>query len=398
MSQNTTGRCGPARDRRLDLARGLALVCLYVDHLPGNAFSRFTLHAYGFCDAADVFVLIAGLAAGLAYCTTFQTRGWLAGLTRVVRRIVQVYATHLTLLAACAAALAMGALTTGRPDVLETDAYGYFGGGLAQQVSHALSLRLQPHYLNILPLYVVLLAAIPAIVMLLRLGLGVTLAVSIAAWALPRAFHWNLPSDLHSPGWFFNPLAWQLLFVIGIVLAQLRQRGLSLPRQPAIAWAAAAYCAFALVAVAPWVKVTAFADWYVLPRDWMSPIDKQQLSLLRVLHVLALAYLAAYVVRRDATWLGASISTFFCRLGRSSLSVFAIAAIVDVVGWIVWRAGGQSAAWQFALIVTGVAIMAGMAWITEHRPWLMTRLQHALAAPSRPSVLPSRIAHALRQH
>src|SRR5256885_16982140 len=98
---STTDIKSPKRDGRLDLARGLALVCLYVDHLPGNFFSRFSLHAYGFNDAAEVFVLVASISAGLAYCMTFQSRGWFAGMKRIARRIVQVYATQIMLIAVC---------------------------------------------------------------------------------------------------------------------------------------------------------------------------------------------------------------------------------------------------------------------------------------------------------
>jgi hypothetical protein len=163
------------RDRRLDLVRGLALACLYVDHLPGNFFSRFSLHAYGFNDAAEVFVLVAGISAGLAYCATFQHAGWLAGLQRVARRIVQVYATHIMLIIICAAAFWLAAEATGIGEMLHADVFAFFGAGLNDEVGHALSLRLQPHYLNILPLYVLLLAAVPLIVLLLRIHLRLSL-------------------------------------------------------------------------------------------------------------------------------------------------------------------------------------------------------------------------------
>src|SRR5205823_4321525 len=102
------------------------------------------------------------------------------------------------------------------------------------------------------------------------------------------------------------------------------------------ALAAASYCAFALVAVAPWAKLSLFAEWYVLPRDWLTPLDKQHLSLFRVLDVLSLAYLAVYFVPASAQWLDSAGARLFRALGRASLSVFAVSAIVDTFGWIIW--------------------------------------------------------------
>ena len=355
----------PKRDGRLDLARGLALVCLYVDHLPGNFFSRFSLHAYGFNDAAEVFVLVAGISAGLAYCAVFDNSGWVAGIKRVARRILQVYATHIMLIAVCATTIWFAASATHSHEVLQTDVFAFFGGTLGEEINHAITLRLQPHYLNILPLYVLLLAAVPLIVLLMRIHVAVLVAVSFGLWLLPRTLHWNLPSDLHSPGWFFNPLAWQLLFVIGALWGWARRQGFSLPRSGLLAFAAASYCGFALVAVAPWAKLPMLAEWYVLPRDWLTPFDKQHLSLFRVLNVLAIAYLAVYFVPTSAQWLDSAGARFFRALGRASLSVFAVSAIVDAFGWISWHAGGQSVAWQFMLIVLGVILMRTTAYTVE---------------------------------
>ena len=52
------------RDLRLDFFRGLALFCIFVDHLPDNMVSQFTLQSVMFGDAAEVFILISGLHRG----------------------------------------------------------------------------------------------------------------------------------------------------------------------------------------------------------------------------------------------------------------------------------------------------------------------------------------------
>ena len=59
------------RDARLDVFRGLALVIIFIDHLPDNFWSQYTLGRWGVSAAAEGFVLIAGIAAGLAYGAYF---------------------------------------------------------------------------------------------------------------------------------------------------------------------------------------------------------------------------------------------------------------------------------------------------------------------------------------
>jgi hypothetical protein len=44
------------RDFRLDFCRGVALIVIFIDHVPGNPLSSWTLRNFSFCDAAEVFV------------------------------------------------------------------------------------------------------------------------------------------------------------------------------------------------------------------------------------------------------------------------------------------------------------------------------------------------------
>ena len=62
------------RDLRLDFFRGLALACIFIDHIPDTVLARFTLHAVGFSDAAEVFIFISGYSAALAYGAPLDQR------------------------------------------------------------------------------------------------------------------------------------------------------------------------------------------------------------------------------------------------------------------------------------------------------------------------------------
>ncbi len=84
----------------------------------------------------------------------------------------------------------------------------------------ALTLRYQPSLLNILPLYVVLLLMFALALPLLRCP-RLLAALSVALYVGGAVRGLNLPSWTGG-GWFFDPFAWQLLFVGGAILATIR--------------------------------------------------------------------------------------------------------------------------------------------------------------------------------
>jgi hypothetical protein len=75
------------RDPRIDVLRGIALLMIFVDHIPGNTLGLVTLHNFGFADAAEVFVLLAGMSSMFAYGRVFERDGALGGLRRIIWRV-----------------------------------------------------------------------------------------------------------------------------------------------------------------------------------------------------------------------------------------------------------------------------------------------------------------------
>src|SRR5580658_6227699 len=86
-----------ARDYRLDFFRGLSLLFIFIDHIPDNIVSYFTLRSFAFCDAAEVFIFISGYTAALAYAPVFDREGVAMGIARIYRRVWQLYVAHLFL-------------------------------------------------------------------------------------------------------------------------------------------------------------------------------------------------------------------------------------------------------------------------------------------------------------
>ena len=68
--------------------------------------------------------------------------------------------------------------------------------------------------MDVLPLYIVLMVFFPPVLWLLRRKADLALALSVALYAVTWEFELALPS-YPSGSWFFNPYAWQLLFVFG---------------------------------------------------------------------------------------------------------------------------------------------------------------------------------------
>src|SRR5215469_16641313 len=165
----STGRSSAAtRDLRLDFFRGLALVCIFIDHIPENYLIYFTLSAIGFFDAAEVFIFISGFTAALVYGRALATRGVLIASVQVLRRAWQLYVAHIFLFVIFIAEVSYTVRTFRNPMYNEEMGVGDFLDNPHIAVVQALFLQFQPTFLDILPLYIVLLLAFPMILVGLR--------------------------------------------------------------------------------------------------------------------------------------------------------------------------------------------------------------------------------------
>ena len=225
MGTNGGTSLGAKRDLRIDFFRGLALVFIFIDHVPGNDLARLTLRNFGFADAAEVFVLLAGFSAVLAYGRTFENEGFRAGTSRVLGRVRDIYLWHLGLVAVCALGLTLAAAVFANPMYVENIGVHVFAQAPARSTVLAATLVNQPNMLNILPLYIVLLLVwLPFVLWLLPRRPWQALVLSIGLWSLANLFELNLPSQQTNTGWVFNPFAWQLLVTIGAMTAHFSRR------------------------------------------------------------------------------------------------------------------------------------------------------------------------------
>lgn len=356
------------RDLRLDFFRGLALIFIFIDHVPGNSLSYLTMHAFGLSDAAEAFVLIAGFAAMMAYGSHFERDGLVAGAYRVGRRARELYAAQILLMAVCAGLLAVAARWFENPLYFEhvnltPFAYDPFGA-----IWRALLLYYQLGYINILPLYIVLLAAFPALWWLLQRQPMVALAISIALWLGAGFLHLNLPSWPEVYGWYFNPFAWQLLFTIGAYVAFRARQGATLPRSPWLIGAATAYVVFGAIVAAPWLAIPGWHPPRLIPLEWLGSVSKSALSAWRLAHILAVAYLIAVFIPRHSQWLNSRVSGWVIHCGRNGLDIFCLGTVLSFVGFIVMLEAGRT--WQYQVLVNGIGVgvmICAALWLSQRK-------------------------------
>jgi hypothetical protein len=202
------------RDVRLDLFRGLANWAIFLDHIPHEVLNSITTRNYGFSDAADLFVFIAGYTAASVFGRIMIEQGYAAAATRLLKRASKLYAAHLILLVVYIATVGFISQGLHDPNDLSKFNIAVFMSHPLWELWQALLLRYKPVNLDVLPLYILLLATFaPALWLMVRRP-TLILVGSLAVYVAARHFGWNLaasPSGL----WYFNPFAWQLLFFLG---------------------------------------------------------------------------------------------------------------------------------------------------------------------------------------
>jgi hypothetical protein len=352
------------RDLRLDFFRGLALFFIFLDHIPSNLVSWVTIRNYGFSDAAEMFVFISGYSAAIAYGGTMRRSGFALAAARILRRCWQLYVAHIFLFVIFIAQISYVAVRFNNPMFAEEMQIVDFLNNPYLTLLQALVLRFRPANLDILPLYIVLLLAFPVILWGLERRPSVVFVVSLLIYAAAHAFHLNFPGWRPGEGWYFNPLAWQLLFVIGAMLGRLHGSPLpALPRRPWLVGLAAAYLVFSFLVVLTW-----YAPHYAphMPK-WLGrliyPVSKTDLDPLRLLHFLALAYVTVALVTQSTPFLRWPISQPVVRCGQQSLYVFCFGIVLSFTAHFFLVEVNDSFPVQLAVSVAGIAMMIGLAYL-----------------------------------
>jgi hypothetical protein len=329
------------RDLRIDFFRGLSLWWIFTDHVPADVLGALSIRNYALCDATEVFVLLAGYAAGIAYGGTMRELGWLIAGADVVRRAWTLYIAHIFLFVIFAAQVGVSATALDRADFLDEIHLNVLGEAPYRALFEALTLHFQPAYLNILPLYVVMLLMFALALPLLRRP-SLLAGLSLAMYAITRLFSLNL-SSWTGGGWFFNPFTWQLLFVMGAILSYAPGEA---PRRQARWLDAAAVGVVIFGLLTQWVIWPYPASVAWLPggvvHELMN-VDKGGLHPFRLISILALTWLTVRLVPSGARWLRSWAAEPFVLAGQHSLPVFCAGIFLAFLGRLATEANNTTA-------------------------------------------------------
>jgi hypothetical protein len=345
---------GHGRDLRIDACRGIALWFIFLDHVPNNIGSWLTLRNYGFSDAAEVFMFVSGVTCALAYGRAWRCEGWTGVFSRTLRRSWDIYVAFLLLTLACAILV-------------------HFAGRIADEsnmrilldhpgatLARAAILQYRPVNTDVLPVFVLLHLVFAPLLWLLLRAPNATLGASLALYVLVHAFGWTVPAWPNGH-WAFNPLAWQLLVVLGAwwMIEDKRARPWVTSRTTLML--TVLYLLFSLVIALSWRIKPLEA---LIPQalaNLLYPLDKSNLDPLRLLHFLAIAVLAAWLVPRNWRGLTTPVMRGAIRCGQNSLPIYCLGVLLTFASHVVLLDISDGLAMQIALSLAGIAAMIATA-------------------------------------
>jgi hypothetical protein len=332
MDQCPAGSARAVRDLRIDFFRGLALYMIIFDHVPGDPLSNLTYTHLGFSDAAEIFIFLSGVSCGIVYSRVLARQGVGGLLKSVSWRALQIYAYYLIASVATILAIVLSRDIVAIPE--NHQAFIALREDPLAAIGSAVFLVSPPELPGILVIYLELtLFAIPIFLLIAVRSSAAALLASGGLWLLAQLHPDLLPrlAD-HS---YFNPVAWQFIFCIGMFVGTWYNTGMSLEPFRRPAWIAVACTVLASGLLYRIARVHAVGHHLDLGMFAWSDATlvhmKENLSPIRLVHFLSVAFLVAIFVRPSSPILHVPGASAIIKSGRCSLQVFCVGAVVSVL-------------------------------------------------------------------
>ena len=353
------------RDHRLDLFRGIANWAIFLDHIPNNVVAWITIRNYGFSDAAELFIFISGYMTSLVCANIMLRRGFVAGTSWLMKRVWQLYVAHIFLFVLYVAVIGHIAQSYDNPDLINEFNIAGLLANPFDLLTQGLLLRFKPLNMDVLPLYIVLLASIsPILWLMLRLP-DATMLGSLYLYLAARHFGWNL-SAYPRGAWYFNPFTWQLLFILGAWFAVSgAKRFRHLISSPSLLYIGVVYLLFSFaMTMAGHIPNLAneFPKWLF---DAFNPNDKTDLAPYRVIHFAFIALFATRLLRVNWSGLQCRILQPLIKCGEQSLHVFCSGIILSFLAHFVLESGSRTVWAQILVSVAGLSLMTAIAYFAS---------------------------------
>lgn len=347
------------RDFRIDLFRGLSLWFIFLDHIPETYLNHLTPKNFGFSDAAEILVFLSGLASGSVYGNIAHLSGMTTALLRVLRRAFEIYVAQIVTVVALLAVIALFAVR--QPNLLDHANLAVFVANPAEALFQAAILRYSPVDLDPLLLMVILHFGLVLILPAMIRWPTMVLVGSAALYSTSHWFDWSIPA--YPKGViYFNPLDWQLLYVIGMWWGMKPAKELpGILKSRFLAGVAAVYLLFSFFITLGWHFHSLEAYVPTIIVRLIYPIDKGDLDILRLLHFLALALLCWRMLPCNLPVLRERFLRPLVRCGEYSLLIYCISVLLSFSAHALLSLGWNNFASQTLVSVGGIAVMAAIA-------------------------------------
>ncbi|WP_375307013.1 OpgC domain-containing protein [Bradyrhizobium sp. A11] len=355
-------------DARLYLTLGIANWSVFVDHIPNNVVNLLTLRNFGFSGAADLFVFVVGYGVAVIYGRIALERGNLVAATRIFRRVWRLYAAYVVLFVIYIATIAYVASQSMAPEII----HQYNISGILEHplriLVRGLVLQEEPLNLDLLQLMIPLMAFFPLALWGLLRRPNVTLAASVALYLAARWFDWNF-RVYPDQEWTFNPLCWQMLMVLGGWFAVTGASGRALRDMPWLRILAWTYLVLAMAVTL--LRHSPQLSHYLpdLLLAGIAPTDKENLAPYRVVHFLALAFLATHLIPADHPGLSLKPLQAVIRCGEEWLAVFCVGVFLSFAGHLILITSANLVAMQIVVSLAGFAAMTAVAYYVAWSKW-----------------------------
>ncbi|MGH8779510.1 OpgC domain-containing protein [Paraburkholderia sp.] len=355
------------RSVEVDFFRGVVLIVIVLDHMPGSVLSHLMLHAYALCDSAEVFVFLGGYASAAAYMAVLARDGAPAARARFFRRCGEIYRAYLlTALLTLLSGALLALLHLNHP-MVDLTGWQPFANHPMRTTFDIVLLRQQPYLSSVLPMYVIFALFVPLVVPLVRRSPAAALACSLGIWWFAPLIATML-SIADVAGWAFNPFAWQLVFVLGMI-GRLHPPTPAYLASPAGRWLSR----IALAAVIGFAVVKLFILVQPLPGAM-----KQHLSFVRVVNFVAIAWVVAQFVARGSVARLAQRLPAVVTVGRTGLVCFVGGTLISLVVDTATPHGWHGLAGFLAALAGDFAAIAVM--LALAKTWRNWRGPHTRAA------------------
>ncbi|MEQ8824091.1 MAG: OpgC domain-containing protein [Filomicrobium sp.] len=363
------------RDIRLDFFRGIGMFIIFIAHVPYNAWVEFIPARIGFSDATEIFVFCSGMASAIAFGKLYEERGFLLGTTRISYRCWQVYWAHISvfLLVTATMVLADKWLETGGAYVKGLNVHHFLEGDTGTNLVGLLTLTYVPNLHDILPMYLVILAMLPVVMALYKLGRIYVFAAMIIVWLFATTGMINLPAEPWTDRqWYFNPFAWQLIFFTGFAFMRGWIPAPVIDRRLMIA------ATVFLVVTIPFAHHLLLANFEIFAngRALLEPLlTKTGFGVLRFAHFLCVAYLAyalAGPAGENLRALKGPVVRICCKVGQQALGVFLAGQFLSMIGGIYLNELGHTFFNTAVVNIVGCALLVGVAYLVAYyksAPW-----------------------------